>query len=51
MPINLKELGLEVTEEQIEIMADKCTAGNSIRWGDIKKVDKKDVIELYRMAR
>lgn len=50
MPINLKELGVEPTEEQIEEMAVKCsrTAPNGL--GVVKKLWKEDMAAIYRMA-
>lgn len=51
MPTSLKELGIEPTDEQIEEMADKCTGGDSFTVGCMKKIHKKDAIEIYRMAK
>lgn len=51
MPVSLKELGLEVTDEQIETLADKCSFGGQRTIGVFKKLDREDMAAIYRMAR
>lgn len=51
MPVSLTELGLELTEEQIEELAEKCSFGQTRTVGVIKKLGKKEIADIYRMAR
>ena len=51
MPISLTELGITVTEEQIEELAEKCTFGQTRTVGIVKKLDKQDIIQIYQAAR
>lgn len=51
MPTCLSELGIQVTEEDIQEMSRKCTNHGTIQWGDIKPVGMEDVAAIYRMAR
>jgi len=50
MPINMKALGIQPTEEQLEELALKCsrTAPNGL--GVVKKLWKEDMLAIYRMA-
>jgi alcohol dehydrogenase len=51
MPISIKELGVDLTEEQIEELALKCSIGDTITVGSVKKLKKADLIQIYRMAK
>ncbi len=51
MPTNLKELGLDPTEAQIQEMAEKCSFFGRRTVGVMKKLTAADVEEIYRMAR
>lgn len=52
MPISMSELlGKEVSDEDIEIMAEKCTNGQTRTIGTFMVLDKKDIIEVYKMAK
>ncbi len=51
MPTNMKELGVEPTDEQIEEMAEKCSIAKGGSCGIVKQLKKEDMIEIYRMAR
>lgn len=44
-------MGREVTDEEIEIMADKCSRAGSITIGSLEKLSKKEMIEIYRLAK
>lgn len=46
MPIYLEDL--KIGEDDIELMADKCTKYNDI--GSFKKLNKKDIINIYKIA-
>lgn len=50
MPTSLPELGITVTEEDVQEMSRKCTDHGRIQWGDIKPVGMADAAQIYRMA-
>lgn len=52
MPISIHELiGREITEGEIQLMAEKCSLGNTSTIGNFKKLGKVDMEEIYRMAK
>ena len=50
MPVNLKELGIHPTEEQIREMAESCLKASGGASGSAKKLDLQDMIRIYQMA-
>ena len=50
MPTNMRELGIEPTDEQILAMADSCTRACGGSKGSAKKLFTEDMINIYRMA-
>lgn len=50
MPTNIKELGIDLTEEQLEEMAEKCSITAHDCLGTVKKLKKADMLAIYRMA-
>ena len=51
MPTSLKELGIEVTDEQIGELAEKCTFFGRRTVGCVKALGKEDIIKIYEAAR
>lgn len=52
MPISIKELlGREVSDEEITTMADRCSWNGTVSVGNFKKLDRKDMMNIYNMAR
>lgn len=51
MPTSLTELGISVSEEQIAELARKCSFDGGRTIGIVKKLDQKDMEEIYRAAR
>ena len=52
MPTNMHELlGREVTDAEIELMADKCSRGGTITVGAMEVLDKERMREVYLLAR
>lgn len=52
MPTNLRELGLpDVSDEQIRIMADKCTDDGRNRIGNFVPLSRDDIEEILKAAR
>lgn len=51
MPTSIKELGVDVTDAQIEELATKCTFFGKRTVGCVKKLGKEDLIAIYKAAR
>jgi len=51
IPTTISELGIELTEEQVETLAYKCSFENKRTIGTIKKLDTKDMENIFRIAR
>lgn len=51
MPISIRELGIEVSEEQIAEMARKCSQDDKRTIGGFKVLEREDMIRIYHMAR
>ena len=50
MPVNLKELGISPTEDEILKLAHGCSRQNTRTIGIIKKLNREDMAEIYRRA-
>ena len=52
MPTNIHELlGRAITDEEIDIMVDKCSRGGTISVGAMEKIGTKEMREIYQMAK
>lgn len=52
MPTSISELiGHDVTDDEIRLMAEKCSLRNTCTVGNFKKLDMQDMEKIYRMAR
>lgn len=51
MPINMKELGIEPTEEQILEMAHRCALASGGQKGSARVLKEEDMAQIYRMAK
>lgn len=51
MPTSIKELGIDITDEQISEMAQKCTHNNTITIGGFQKLDMEDIVNIFQAAR
>jgi len=52
MPVTITALvGREITDADIDDMAEKATKGQTIQLGTLKKLDKNMLIEIYKAAR
>ncbi len=51
MPTSLHELGIDVTDAQIEELAEKCSFNQTRTIGVVKKLDKSDMIAIFTAAR
>jgi len=51
MPTTLSELGLQVTDEQIQLMAEKCSFFNTRTIGLIQPLNREDIAKVYQLAR
>ncbi|MDE6108620.1 MAG: iron-containing alcohol dehydrogenase, partial [Oscillospiraceae bacterium] len=50
MPTSIKELGLELTEEQVLELAEKCDIATRGNLGAAKHLTREDMEEIFRMA-
>ena len=50
MPTNLKELGIDPTEEQLETMAKNARIAAGGPKGSAKKLEAEDMLKIYQMA-
>lgn len=51
MPTRVSDLDVGLTEDRIAVLADKCTFGGKRTIGAVRKLDGKDIAEIYRTAR
>lgn len=51
MPISIKELGLELSDEQCVQLAENCTWHGKRTVGAVKKLGKPELTEIYKKAR
>lgn len=51
MPTSIKKLGIEVTDEQIEELAEKCTFFGRRTIGGVRALGKEDIMKIYAAAR
>ena len=51
MPVSIRELGVELTDEQIKELAYKCTYMDQRTIGGIRKLGKEDIARIYEMAK
>lgn len=51
MPTDIRELGVELTDEQIDRLAWNCSFENTRTIGSIRVLDLEDMKEIYRRAR
>lgn len=51
MPVCVKDMGIEMTEEQMQELAEKCSFFGKRTIGCVKKLNKDDIYQIYRNAR
>lgn len=51
MPTNLRELGVEATDEDLKLMAHKCAVGVNGGKGSARFLKEEDMFEIYKMSR
>ena len=51
MPISLTELGINPTDEELKLMAHKCSIASGGKKGSAKVLVEEDMLAIYRMAR
>ncbi len=51
MPVRISEMGVDLTDEQIRELAAKCSHMDGRTIGGLQKLGRKDMEEIYRMAR
>lgn len=50
MPVTIRELGLQLTQEQMRELAEKCSHFGKRTVGCIRKLDKEDMYRIYQNA-
>lgn len=50
MPISMTELGIHPTEEELELMAHKCSVASGGKKGSAKVLVEEDMLAIYKMA-
>lgn len=50
MPTSLRELGVNPTPAQLEEMADKCALAVGGTGGSVQKLNRDDMLAIYRLA-
>lgn len=51
MPVRVSEMGIDLTEEQMRELAEKCSHFGKRTIGCVKKLDKEDMYQIYNNAR
>ena len=51
MPTSMTELGIEPTEEELELLAHKCSIASGGKKGSAKVLVEEDMLAIYKMAR
>ena len=51
MPTNLRELGINATDEDLKLMAHKCAVGVNGGKGSARFLKEEDMYEIYKMSR
>ncbi len=51
MPTNLRELGVNATDEDLKLMAHKCAVGVKGGKGSARFLKEEDMLEIYKMSR
>ena len=51
MPVNLRELGVEASDEDLKLMAHKCAVGVDGGKGSARFLREEDMLAIYTMSR
>ena len=51
MPVSIRDMGIELREEQMQELAEKCSHFGKRTIGCIRKLDKEDMYRIYKNAR
>jgi len=51
MPTSIREMGIELTDEQIEELAEKCSVGADGTLGVVRPLQKADMLAIYKAAK
>lgn len=51
MPTNLRELGVNATDDDLMLMAHKCAVGVNGGKGSARFLKEEDMLEIYKMSR
>lgn len=51
MPISISETGINLSDEDVEMLAEKCSNNGTRYIGSFKKFFKEDMAKIYSMAK
>ena len=51
LPVSIKDLGIQITEQEIQKMADLCSNYGTHTIGRFKELNREDMVKIYHMAR
>ena len=51
IPVCIKEMGIDLTEEQTRALAEKCSFFGTRTIGCVKKLDQEDMYRIYKAAK
>ena len=51
MPTSISDMGIKLTDEQINELAEKCSNNGTRTIGSFKVLEKEDMKAIYQMAR
>ncbi|MCR5731713.1 MAG: iron-containing alcohol dehydrogenase [Sphaerochaetaceae bacterium] len=51
MPVRISDMGINATDEELDTMAEKCSFFETRTVGDVVKLGKQEILEIYRLAR
>ena len=51
MPTNLRELGVNPTEEELQLMAHKCAVGVGGEMGSARVLREEDMLAIYQASK
>ena len=51
MPVSIRDMGIELSEEQMKELAEKCSHFGKRTIGCIRKLDTEDMYQIYRAAK
>ena len=51
MPVRVSDMGISLSDSDIDTLAEKCTFFGRRKVGAFRPLGKEDIMEIYRLAR